>query len=57
VASYPRAPRGLRAYRPRRDDSPLAFNFFLALYFSGGMALAVWGLLILAGTAPPLKWQ
>jgi hypothetical protein len=47
--------RRLRAYRPRRADSPLAFHFFLALYFSGGMALAVWGLLILAGMAPPLK--
>lgn len=35
----------MRAFRPNRDDNPLAFRFFLALYYRGGMALAVWGLL------------
>lgn len=44
----------LRAYRPSREEAPLAFHFFLALYFSGGMALVVWGLLALIGLAPPL---
>ncbi len=43
------------AYRPNRDDNPLAFHFFLALYYCGGMALAVWGLLSLVGLAPALK--
>jgi hypothetical protein len=45
----------LRPYRPNRDDDPLAFHFFLALYYCGGTALAVWGLLALVGMAPPLK--
>lgn len=47
----------LRAYRPNRTDNPLAFHCFLVLYFCAGMALAVWGLLILIGMAPPLKLQ
>ena len=47
--------RGLHAYRPNRKDHPLAFRFFLVLYFSGGMALTVWGLLALIGMAPPLE--
>ena len=42
-------------FRPNRDDNPLAFHFFLALYYCGGMALAVWGLLSLVGLAPALK--
>jgi hypothetical protein len=45
----------LRPYRPRRDDNPLAFYFFLALYFCGGMALLVWGILALVGGAPVIK--
>lgn len=45
----------LKPYRPNRDDNPLAFRFFLTLYYCGGMALAVWGLLSLVGLAPPLK--
>jgi hypothetical protein len=44
-----------RVYRPNRQDDPLAFHFFLLLYFCSGMALAVWGLLALVGMAPPLK--
>ncbi|MCD6679867.1 MAG: hypothetical protein LT102_04300 [Burkholderiaceae bacterium] len=43
-----------RPYRPNRDDNPLAFHFFLALYYASGTALAVWGLLALVGLAPPL---
>jgi len=45
----------LKPYRPNRDDNPLAFRFFLTLYYCGGMALAVWGLLSLVGLAPPLR--
>lgn len=45
----------LRAYRPTREDSPLAFHVFLALYFCGGMALLVWGILALLGGAPALR--
>ncbi len=51
----PAGTSGFRAYRPNREDDPLAFHVFLVLYFCGGMALAVWGLLALVGMAPPLK--
>lgn len=44
-------------YMPTREANPFAFYFFLALYFSGGMALSVWGLLCLLGMAPPLPWR
>src|SRR5690606_27541773 len=40
---------GRRPFRPNRDDNPLAFRFQLALYYCGGAALAVWGLLALKG--------
>ena len=43
-----------RPYRPNRNDNPLAFHFFLALYYASGTTLAVWGLLALVGLAPPL---
>jgi hypothetical protein len=51
----PAGAAGVKAYRPNRDENPLAFWFFLALYFCGGMALAVWGILALFGAAPALK--
>jgi len=41
-------------YRPKRDDSPLAFHCFLTLYLSGGLALLVWGVFALAGLAEPM---
>jgi len=44
-----------RPYRPNRKDNPLAFHFFLALYFCGGMALLVWGILALFGGAPAME--
>lgn len=44
-----------RPFRPNRDDNPLAFRFFLVLYYCGGTALAVWGLLALVGLAPALR--
>lgn len=54
-------PAGTNFFRgrwmPTRKANPFAFHFFLALYFSGGMALSVWGLLCLVGMAPPLPWQ
>ena len=46
-----------RGYRPNREENPLAFRFFLALYFCAGLALCVWGMLALLGMAPDLKWQ
>lgn len=46
-----------KPYRPTRADNPIAFHFFLALYFSGGLALCVWGLLAMVGMAPPLRLQ
>lgn len=42
-------------WMPGREANPFAFRFFLALYFAAGMALCVWGLLALAGMAPPLR--
>ena len=45
------------AYRPSREDNPLAFHFFLVLYFCAGLALCVWGLLALLGMAPDLEWR
>lgn len=40
-------------YRPNREDNPLAFRFFLMLYFSAGLVLCVWGLLALLGMDKP----
>jgi len=51
----PAGSRFFEPYRPNRDDDPLAFRFFLALYYCGGTALAVWGLLALVGLAPEPK--
>jgi hypothetical protein len=51
----PAGAKGVHAYRPNREDSPLAFHTFLVLYVCGGIALAVWGLLALIGMAPPLE--
>lgn len=44
-------------YRPNREDNPLGFRFFLSLYFCGGIALCMWGLLALIGMAPALRWR
>ena len=46
-----------RVYRPNREDNPFAFHFFMSMYFCGGLALCVWGLLALLGMAPDLKWK
>lgn len=51
----PAGSAGWRAYRPNRQDNPLAFRCFLTLYFCGGAALTVWGILALFGAAPALK--
>jgi hypothetical protein len=53
----PAGSKGLRAYRPNRNENPAAFHFVLVLYVCGGIALCVWGLLELGGMAPPLKWR
>ena len=47
----------LAPYRPNRDESPLAFNLFLLVYFCGGLALCVWGLLGMLGMAPMPRWR
>lgn len=44
-------------WMPSRANNFIAFHLFLALYFTAGMALAVWGLLALTGMAPPLRLQ
>ncbi|MFO7324170.1 MAG: hypothetical protein DIU62_000510 [Pseudomonadota bacterium] len=46
--------KGLRPYTPTREESPLAFHFFVMLYLLGGFACLVWGILALAGIAEPL---
>jgi hypothetical protein len=51
----PAGANGLRPYRPNRADNPLGFRLHLALYLYGGIALSVWGLLMLLGMAAPLK--
>lgn len=47
----------MQAYRPNRQENPLAFHFFLLLYICAGAALLIWALLELFGKAPPLKWR
>jgi hypothetical protein len=46
-----------RPYTPNRWDNPIAFHFYLTLYFVGGLALCVWGLLTMVGMAPPMRLQ
>ena len=46
-----------RAYRPNREDNPLAFHFYLVLYLCSSVVLTVWGILALLGAAPPIKWR
>lgn len=55
TGELPAGRRGFSAYRPNREDNPFAFRFFFALYICAGIALVVWGLLVLIGMAPPLK--
>lgn len=50
----PAGSQGWKAWRPNRDDNPLAFHFFLLVYLCGGLALLVWGMMQLLGRAPPL---
>lgn len=50
----PAGSRGLSAYRPRRDEQPAAFRFFLALYVAMGVAAVLYGLAMAAGAVPPL---
>lgn len=55
VGVLPAGPNFFRGrWMPSREANPFAFHFFLVLYFGGGMALTVWGLLSLVGMAPPL---
>ena len=52
----PAGANGLRGnYRPNRARDPLALRLFLLLYLCSGMALLVWGLLVLVGMAPALR--
>jgi hypothetical protein len=39
---------------PTRDDSPGIFHAFVLLYLCGGIALPVWGLLMVFGMAAPI---
>lgn len=40
-----------------RDAHPLAFRFFVGMYYCAGLALCVWGLLAMVGMAPAMKWR
>jgi hypothetical protein len=46
-----------RPYRPNRDENPVAFHFYVALYFVGGVALIVWGILALFGAVAPIPMR
>ena len=51
----PAGSRGLfSTYRPRRDEEPAAFHFFLALYVVSGVAAIGYGFLMGFGAVPPL---
>jgi hypothetical protein len=45
---------GFRVYRPRRDESPAAFWFFVLLYVAFGIWLIAYGVRIATGDAAPL---
>lgn len=47
--------KGLELYTPTREDNPVAFHFFVTLYLFGGFALLIWGVLVLAGVAEPMR--
>jgi hypothetical protein len=46
-----------KAYTPNRVDNPAAFHFYLAIYFLGGVALCVWGVLAMVGVVPGMRWR
>ena len=54
VGEIPAGAAGHKAYRPRRDTSPVAFYCFQVLYLLGGTALLIWALLVVAGHAEPM---
>ena len=57
TGELPAGSNGLRAYRPRRDESPGAFHFFQLLYGALGLFLLGYGALMLAGRVAPLPLQ
>ncbi len=54
AGEIPAGSAGFKSYRPSRTENPGAFYFFLALYTGRGLALLVWGILVVAGVARPL---
>jgi hypothetical protein len=54
TGELPAGANGFRAYRPRRDESPAAFYFFLALYLASGVALVAYGVAMAFGRVAPL---
>jgi hypothetical protein len=44
-------------WHAERDAHPLAFRFFVGMYYCAGMALCVWGLLVMVGMAPGMRWR
>ena len=46
---------GFKPYRPTREESPGAFYFYLTVYICAGLVLLVWGVLVIAGVASPMR--
>jgi hypothetical protein len=44
-------------WTPNREDNPLEFYFWLAVYCVVAVALTLWGIFILLGFAPPMPWR
>lgn len=55
IGELPAGTRGFHRWRLNGVDNSLAFHPFFAFHPCAGIALAVWGLLILLGMAAPLK--
>jgi hypothetical protein len=56
-ASFTRASKYLRPFRPTRANNPFGFYSYLLLYLAIGAWLTVWGTRVLLGEAPPPKWR
>lgn len=50
----PAGSRGFQAFRPTRDENPIAFHFFLIMYVCFGMWLIVVGCHAMVGMSAPI---
>ncbi len=49
----PAGSKGFQAYRPRRDENPVEFYFFILLYICTAVGLFIYGVMVLLGMAEP----